>query len=334
MNLLHKILPRAGVLTVIFSDGDNYTVRLLKCRRRGGATGCSDAEDVTGLEGIRKELTSLPVIVAVGGYGVISKETSADIAGKVMADDSGFLWSEHGGTISFVRERQLAGLRQSLEDAGAKVVLTECIRHEKNAGDEQLKQTVIDIADRFYTEKLRVGNVLKPTAQGSSLAQLAASKLRLPVLGAVMLALTVNALYAPKVRGRYENARMEFEAVSKTIGQSGEASRRQQEFLAEYARTLPRRISLMCDRAAMALPGDITLTTLAVQPPARSPENNRKTVFANDCMVITGESTSSGSISQYVSALGGLDFARQVHLTSVEQEKESNMFIFKITVDL
>lgn len=334
MNLLHKILPRAGVLTVIFSDGDNYTVRLLKCRRRGGATECSDAEDVAGPEDIGKELTSCPVIVAVGGYGVISKETSADITGKVMADESGFLWSEHGGTISFVREQQLAGLRRTLEDARAKVVLTECIRHEKNAGDERLKQTVTEIVDRFYTKNLRFGNIIRPTAQGSALAQLAASKLKLPVLGIVMLVLTINALYAPKVRGRYENARMEFEAVSKTIGQSGEASRRQQEFLAEYARTLPRRISLMCDRTAMALPGDITLTSLAVQPPARSPENNRKTVFANDCMVITGESPSSGSISQYVAALGGLDFARQVHLTSVQQEKDNNMFVFKITVDL
>ncbi|MDL2319683.1 PilN domain-containing protein [Alistipes sp. OttesenSCG-928-B03] len=336
MNIIRKILPRVSVLTVTFSDGENYRLRLVACRSGKEDVSAESPTDVATVDDIRKELTAFPVLVLVGGYGVITKQadTAGDIVTKVTAPESGFRWTRNANDLSFVRGEQLVQLENALGGVKAKVVEVQCAPFAKDAAEEALTQTAVEYAGRYFAESVNLRKLLKPSAGGSALAWLTAARLKLPVLAVVLLALVINAMTGGGVRSQYENAERELQALRKTIGQADDATRRQREFIREYDRTLPRRISWMCDRAGMVLPDGITLTALAVQPPLRSIENNKKTTFAQDVVEIEGEARNSADVSQYVTALNGLDFASQVCLASMEQDRDSGRINFKITLEL
>lgn len=324
MKLLHNILNRVNVLTVEYSTTDSYSLYLTECRWRGGAIGCGDGEEVADLADVRKKLTAFPVVVLVAGYGIITRQadTSADIVAKVTAADSYFRWTRRGNDISFMRKEQLKPLTDALGEIKAKMAAVQCAMTVKNA------------AERYYAEQVNLTTLLKPSTTGSAMAQYAAARLKLPVLGLILLALMINTMVSPGVRAEYEIANAELQALRRTIGQADDATRRQREFLTEYSRTLPLRISFLCDRLAAAVPEGITLTSLAVQPPLRSIENNKKTTFAEDAVEIMGEASGAGDVSDYIARLNGLGIASQVRLASMEQDWESGLFGFKIEIEL
>ena len=324
MKLLHNILNRVNVLMVEYSTAESYSLRLMECRWRGGAVECGDGEEVVDLADVRKKLTAFPVVVSVAGYGVITRQadTAADIVAKVTATGSGFRWTRQGNDISFMREEQLKPLTDALAEIKAKVAAVQCAMMVK------------DVAERYYTEQVNLKTLLKPSATGSAMAQYAAGRLKLPVLGIILLSLMVNTMVSPGMRAEHETANMELQALRRTIGQADDATKRQQELIREYDRTLPLCISFICDRLAAAVPEDITLTSLAVQPPLRSIENGKKTTFAEDAVEITGEASGAGDVSDYIVRLNGLGIASQVRLASMEQDGESGMFGFKIEIEL
>ncbi len=330
MKLLHNILNRVNVLTADYSTADSYSLHLTECRRRVGGVECGDdGEEIADLADARKKLAACPVVVVVSGYGVITRQvdTSADIVAKVTAADGDFRWTRHGNDISFMREEQLKPLTDALAEINAKVAEVQCAA----AIDMQV---VKDAVDRYYAEQVNFKTLLKPSAAGSAMAQYAASRLKLPVLGLILLALMINTMVSPGVRAEYETANVKLQALRRTIGQADDVTRRQQELIREYDRTLPMRISFLCDRLAAAVPEGITLRSLAVQPPLRSIENGKKTTFAQDVVEITGEASGAGDVSDYIARLNGLGIATQVRLASMEQDGESGLFGFKIEIEL
>jgi Tfp pilus assembly protein PilN len=298
------ILGRINVLSVVFYDAANHTVHITECNRRGECTEVQHAR--------------YPVLVSVSGYGVITKR-AADVAERVMAAGSGFVWTQEGNNVSFMREEQLHVLGEAL--AGKKIVGIRCGAEDTGAA-----------AQRFFVENVNFRALLRPTAAGSALAQAAAARLKLPVLGIVLLALVVNMVVAPRVKGRNEAAQTELQVLRKSVGQADETSRRRQEMLAEYSGTLPRRISVLCDRVASAVPVGVTLTSLAVQPLSGPLNNNRKAEFAAGRAGIAGRAKIPQQVSKYIASLTALGIARQVQLASMEQNEE--MFDFEITLEL
>ena len=334
MGIVGKILSRNDVLVVTFRDGESYDLRLVKCRYgRDGVAAEEEVQQAADMGELRKELASTPVTVLIGGYGVITKQAdaAADIVAKVTAGQSGFRWTLAGNELSFVRGEQLRTLEYSLDEAKAKVVAVHCAPLNK---DTDLRHTAAEYAERWYRESANMRAVLRSSATGSAMAQLMARQLRLPVLAIVLLALMINATGSSGVRTRYEAANVELQALHRTIGQSDDATRRQQELIREYGRALPHRISLLCDRAAMVVPDGVMLGSLAVQPLLRSIEAGKKATFAYDRIEIAGHASTSAAVSGYINELTALGMALQVRLASIERDRESGLFNFKITLEL
>jgi len=334
MSIVRKILSRIDVLVVTFTDGGSYNLRLVKCRYgRGEVTAEEEAQQAADVGELRKELASTPVLVLIGGYGVITKQAdaAADIVAKVTAGQSGFRWTLAANELSFVREEQLRTLEHALDETKAKVVAVQCAPLHR---DTDLRQIAGEYAAWWYRESANVRAVLRPSAAGSAMAQLMAQRLRLPVLAMVLLALMINATSSSGVRARYEAANVELQVLHRAIGQTDDATRRQQELIREYRRALPHKISLICDRAAMVLPDGVMLTSLAVQPLLRSIETNRKAMFAYDRIEITGHASTSAAVSDYITELAALGMAAQVQLASMERDRDSGLFNFKITLEL
>lgn len=298
------ILGRINVMSVAFSDAMNYTVRSQEYSRRDG---CLEAER-----------SKLPVLVMVSGHGVITKK-AADVADRVMAEGSGFVWTQNGDDVSFVRDEQLHVLGEAL--AGKEILGIRCTKEQAS-----------EAADRFFEEQVNLRTLIRPTPEGCALARAFAARLKMPVLGVVFLALVVNMMVAPRVRERHEAAQTELQALQKIVGQADETSRRRREMLSEYSGTLPRRISIVCDRVASAIPVGVTLTSLAVQPLSHSLANDKKAEFAVGRIEIRGNAKISQQVSRYIAALGKLGFAKQVRLVSMEQDEEA--FDFRIALEL
>jgi Tfp pilus assembly protein PilN len=316
--MIARLLDSVDVVTVVFSGAREYTMRTTECRRRGGEVVCGEGMEVETVG--RKR----PTVVSVRGHGVVTKRADAagDILERAKAAGSGFVWTQHDGNVSLVRAEQLDVLGEAL--AGAAIVEMRC-------GDEPEKA----VAEHFFAEYANLRTLLRPSAAGSVMALAAVRKLRLPVLGIVFLALVVNMLAAPGVRTRHDAAGAELEALRRTAGQADKATERRREFLAEYAgMQLPVPVSFLCDRVAMVVPQEMTLTMLAVQPPLQAPESNRKTTLAENRVEIAGEASDAADVSDYVSKLSETGIAHHVRLASMERDRERGVFVFRIELEL
>ncbi len=298
------MLCRVNVVTIVFSDRANYTLRLTECRRNGLST--------------EVEKAMWPAVVSVGGYGVITKQAGAETE-RVMVEGSGFVWTRQGDNISFVRAEQLNALGEVLE--GVRIVGIRCAKESER-----------EVAEWYFGEMANLRTILRPSAEGSAMARAVASRLKFPVLGAVVLALAVNMAVAPRVRERSEAAAVELQALRKSVGQADETSRHRREMIAEYDTQLPRRVSVLCDRAASVVPVGVMLTSLAVQPLSKPLGNNRKTEFTAGRIEIGGRAKIPQQVSRYVESLATVGIARQVRLASMERDEE--VFEFRIALDI
>ncbi len=252
-----------------------------------------------------------PVLLVVTGYGVITKDEAAspDIAAQVTAEGSGFIWSRREGKISFVREQQVGPLREAL--AKTRILEIHC---SQEAYDPQ--------------HSVGVREFIRPTARGSMLCGLLAARLRLPILGIVLVMLAANALVGPGIKAEAAALRAEADRIEQQLGHADESLRRRHEALAGFHATLPHSFAWLCDRAAAALPGPVRLTSMVVQPLARNLEDGKRAEVLSRMMLIAGESPDSESITSYVAAL------QNARIASMEYDKEQEAFTFYITIEL
>ncbi len=323
MSIVAYILNRMNVLEVTFRDAAAYDVQLTACRWRRGAVAGEPVAEGKDADEVLRLCTSAPVLVMATGYGVIvkSREAAPDVVAKVTAPESGFRWNERDGLVAFMRGEQLDPVLTQL--AGARV-LGVCI----GGGDAE------ECAERYYKEEMKLKRALRPTPGGSALASLLARRLQMPVLCTLLALLAANALVSPRIRNRWQAAQTEKAALEKRQGQADDSSRERAQAVAEWGRTLPHGFAWLCDRAASALPDDVTLTSLSVQPLLKNIEEGRKPAFSEREMVIAGRTARSESVSQYAAALGELGMARQVRLASVEHDREKGVYNFRINLEL
>lgn len=329
MNIIAKILCDCNVLLAEYTSSGDYSLRMR--RYRVGTEGVGEPledDEVQVLGDAAKSLNRLPLILAVSGYGVLSKdaESSADIVGRVRAEGSGFIWSEEGDVLTFVREEQVAPLIEQLKTNGIRPMLTACVGQDKDA--------VGRMVDRVYSEYANFKALLRPSAVSSRFAQQLAGKLKMPMLGVVLLVLVVNFMVSGGVRSTYEARRAEMQAIENERGQENEVSSQRKQAIEQFGRAFPEDFSFICDRVALAVPGEITLRSLEVQPLIRPAENGKKLQLMENRVTIKGESPDSERISFYASSIEKLKIVAKVNLTAVEQEPETGLLVFRIDLEL
>ena len=328
MKVLSRIFRQLNVLHVRFDNDGEPAVDLVSSYVRKGKVETGETRALSGIETEKEVLKTAPLIVAVSGKRVITKDASSGgIVDTVTSDPETFLWTESAdGNISFVRRSQLVKIAAELTDAGITPLYTECL---PDGSGEQLTAA----AERFLLERLKWNTVLKPSVEGSQLASLLAKRIQLPVLGIVLLALMVNFMLSSGVREDFQAANTELTALRKSAATSTASSDRRQVAIEQFSRSLPYRFSWLSDRIAAAVPEKVVLTELNLCPVTKNIEAGKPVQQRERIVVIRGETSSAESVASFVESLGGLG-AGAVRLSSVEQDKERSLLTFRIDIEL
>ncbi len=327
MKVLSRILDKLNVLNVRFEpDGELATAFVPYAFVKGKLT-AGEQKPVEDLGTVKETLSKAPLIVAVSGRGVITKEAAAGgIAATVTADPETFLWTVSGGRISFVRREQLAAVTDELEKHGIGFLYTDCLPDEEET-------SLTGVAERFYAERLKWKHILKPSPEGSSLALLVAKRLQLPVFGVLMLLLIANFMVSSRVGENFQAAGAELAALRKSSSAAETSSGRRQAAIEQFSARLPFRFAMLADRIAAAVPDKVILNELSIAPLTKNMEAGKPIQQRERTVIISGETPASESVMAFVESLAGLK-AGTVRLASVEQNKEKAVLTFKIEMEL
>ena len=333
--LLQRLVGPSTVLCIRFGDAENYAMRLfvLGLDRSGLRIlrECADPD----ADALKKECSGRPVLISVSGYGIVTKPTEdTAIVEKVTSDPETFAWSfsdekEDSGSISFVRREQVEPLGQRLAANGIPFM---DIRYGRAAADPE--QEALRQAERFYRDTLKWRTLLRPIPEGRMVAKAAERRLRLPVLGLMLLLLVVNTFASGSLRERRAQQRTVLSAREKRQDASQARSEQRRAAVAAFSHRLPYRHALLLDRAASHVPLSVTLTSLAVQPLSKTLEEGKDPVFASETLSIRGVTNDASAVSELMTGLRSEPLLREARLESLEQNRESGETEFKITVAL
>lgn len=333
--ILQQIVGPLTVLCVRFEEANRYAMRLfvLGLDRSGLRIlrECADPD----ADALKKECSGRPVLISVSGYGVVTKPAEdTAIVGKVTSEPETFAWSfsderEDSGSISFVRREQVEPLGQRLAANGIPVM---DIRYGPVAADPE--QEALRQAERFYRDTLKWRTLLRPTPEGRMVAKAAERRLRLPVLGLMLLLLVVNTFASGSLRERHAQQRTVLSAREKKQDASQARSEQRRAAVAEFSHRLPYRQALLLDRAASHVPLSVTLTSLAVQPLSKTLEEGKDPVFVSETLSIRGVTNDASAVSELMTELRSEPPLHEARLEGLKQNRESGAIEFKITVAL
>ena len=333
--LLQRLVGPSTVLCIRFGDAENYAMRLfvLGLDRSGLRIlrECADPD----ADALKKECSGRPVLISVSGYGIVTKPTEdTAIVEKVTSDPETFAWSfsdekEDSGSISFVRREQVEPLGQRLAANGIPFM---DIRYGRAAADPE--QEALRQAERFYRDTLKWRTLLRPTPEGRMVAKAAERRLRLPVLGLMLLLLVVNTFASGSLRERRAQQRTVLAARGKRQDASQVRSEQRRAAVAAFSHRLPYRHALLLDRAASHVPLSVTLTSLAVQPLSKTLEEGKDPVFASETLSIRRVTDDAVVVSVLMAGLRSDPPLHRARLEQLKQGRGGSSTEFKIIVAL
>ena len=156
----------------------------------------------------------------------------------------------------------------------------------------------------------------------------------LPVLGLFLCLLAVNAAIAPSLNTRRQTLQKELSARERTASTAADATDRQRTLLAEFSARPAASRAVVCDRIAEAVPAQVVLTRLAVEPLTMRFEAGKPLQRQERTAVVAGTAPAAGDVSTFVERLAGAACCRTVRLTNVERERDAERLVFRIEIGL
>ena len=329
MNPAGYILNRLILLVIHNEASDRSSWMLYRLRRKRDKVLVEQKETIDPDKLASMKLHE-PVLLRFSGYGIVSKTLSAsEIVARVTADPHTFVWTEEVSTDRFVfaRREQIAPALEKLSSAG---ILPVGIEYAVESDETEIVRSV----ERFGTERLHIRKLLHPTPENARLLTLFCRRLRLPLLGAVLLLLIVNTLVYGSFQDRCAVLQETIALQREKQGTMRDFSERRRQLVETFDRRLPFRHAILADRIASHVPPAVTLTSLAVQPLVRAIETEKDPVLMSGILSIKGSTADPSAVSQMIAGLKTEPFAEVMTLTRMEQNRESGMTEFEITIEL
>lgn len=317
MRLLPLLFDKIAFLRVEYApDGSYRRAWFLRTKRK-----------VVPYEGSAVPTGSL-VVAVVCGSGVVTKPDSASILERVRADEETFLRTSFGGTTSFVRRSQLEGL---LAELAAEKIYPFRVLCTDAASDFT---AIAEASAATLCDSLKWKELFRFSESSSAALQTLTRRCALPVLGIVLCLLVVNTLYGSSLNSRRQQLQMELERREQSTSKQASASERQQKLLAAFQTRPPVGFDILCDRIAAAVPDEIRLTGLEIEPPVKRFEAGKPLLRRDRAVFVSGSSKNSAAVSRFTGALSELSFCQSVRLTSVEKERDGGNLHFLIEIGL
>ena len=309
MNLFPYLLGPVWVRDVTLTS-DGHTIAAWRCKMGG-----EPQQTVYDAAAVAKGVA----VVTVSGHGPIVKPAASPLAARVRDDRATILWSERDGRIAFVRRERRQG-----------------VLGEKSEGGIHPQRFVGSARPVTAAGELRAGlgwrQRLRPTAEGSSLAQAVVRRAALPVLGLFLCLLAAFAAVAPSLITRRQTLQQELSARERTAATAADATDRQRTLLAEFSARPAVSRAVVCDRIAEAVPAQVVLTRLAVEPLTKRFEAGKPLQRQERTAVVAGTAPAAGDVSTFVERLAGAACCRTVRLTNVERERDADRLVFRIEI--
>lgn len=333
MNIVAKILPRFAILRIFFEDAGSYVAELAIYNFNGFATELQASICNAIVDHIEKEAKGLPLFIAYGGFGVISKEvaTNLEIVEKVKNDNDSFVWDEVDRHIAFLRKDRVSEVFSKYRLEKNTPLAMFCFT---SGTPLSLQKESLDRSLSFYEDVVNLPVMLKPSVAGSVLCRMIVSKLKLPIFAILLLILVVNVFANKNIRVNHGRSEARLEQLERERGRGNEVALRNKQMFAEFNRKPPFEYSWLCDRMGIVLPEGITLTLVTIQPMQKALEEGKKPMVEHDRIMIKGVAQEADDISYYTVALGKLIRSANVKLISVERTRDADMLDFSISIDL
>ena len=329
MNLISHILSRSAVLSVHFTAPDTYVLILYRLRQTVDSVVVERKEEVS-LDRLESLKVNEPMLLLFSGHGVACRVLPApEIVSRVKADADTFAWTEDVSEKRFVfaRREQVKPLFERLDEVGIVPVWTEYA-----AGDDQ--ERVVAVAVHFYSEQVRLRYLCRPSDESSQLLSLICRRVRLPLLGAVLALLVVNTMVYDSLKKRHAVQRTLLAAREKEHGVLQARSAEREAVAEEFLHHLPWRYAVLMDRVGSQVPEKTVLREFCIQPLDKRIETDNPMSYKSNTILIRGATKTSSDISVFVGRLRNEPFVHELKLSSIEQERDSGLWSFEISLQL
>lgn len=312
MNLLRYIFGCVAVVDIRFLPDGTTDKRVFLCRRNGDAPLSEEPLNV-----LAKRYATVAVC---SGAGVISRPLRGDaVEARIKSDGGEFVWNETDNGISFMRRDAFAAAMPTMND------------------DAVLQRTYCDLppteAARRFRESVVWRDVFRIDDSGSALCLSIAKRAMLPVLMTYLVAVAAGTV----LRSRYDSRgqALQAELVSLDAAQrSASASSAEYDRMADaFARRLPMKYSIMCDRIGAGVPNGIRLTALDIEPLSKRYKIGETLKRTERLVALTGKCSEPSSVVALTDYLSEQRLFAGVELRSITRTRDGDME-FKIEMRL
>lgn len=265
--------------------------------------------------------TKQVVVLVISGYGVISKPTDSEQAIRIRNDAGTFVWTEYKGILSFVRRERLGSLYEKLAEwqifpQGVYIALS-------------IEQAVMQ-----YIDSLGWRSLIRLTNEGSALAQVVTRRIKLPVLCFFLALLTINVFIESSINDRRQSLQSDIALLKRATSGAVSTNMRQRQLLDNFIESRSIAGSVLCDRIAAALPEDIILQKLEVEPPDMRIEAGKPLERKIGYVLIHGTAPGPSQISAFTEKLSNQRLLHDLRLITVDRNPGEKQLSFKIEARL
>ncbi len=337
MKWLEVVFKRVVVVFVRLQKDETMKVDVVRTIRDKHGTRVESA--VTDME--PEELGGMklkdPVLAVVSGHGVIRKVFQAEDADGMerVTGNEELIYSRSGEekgevTLCFTRRERIVSLEEMISRERMPVLEMRVACGDGKTTDD----AALLLAGRFYGNKVGWRELVHGGTRGDRLAGLVADKIKIVMLCSLLVLLLVNYLWNGSVRERYAGQQIEMSSLERDVSNREKLSREMENVVREFKGNGVKRYCAILDRIAAVVPPKVNLETLTVNPLLKTIEERKSLVLREGYVELTGETPVSGEVTVFTGALAECDFARQVKLLSLDKDRETGMFHFKILIDL
>lgn len=316
MSILPRIIGRIAFVRAEFAPDGSCRTDIFLWHRNGIVPAA------------RSEAKHALAALVVCGHGVVTKTDDAQIAERVRSDADTFLWSTVGGKTSFVRRERLGMLLEELAAQGIVAVRLFC-------ADTAAKP---EAWAPLFAERIREGlscrTLVRPSVESSVAAQTLVRRAAPAVLGLLLCLLCANAVLSTRLSTRRDTLQRMLAAREQTASDAALSGMRQKELFALFAARPRTPRAVVCDRIAGAMPEEVVLTALDIEPLAKRFEAGKPLVRRENRAEVSGTAPAAADVSAFVRRLSEVECCRDVRLTGVTKERDGGGLMFRIEIVL
>lgn len=339
---LEAILNRLTILLVFLDKEGKASLRLAEViRKKGRLEVNSDDKDI---ERMDKEKIKEPVLLFITGYGIIRKAfRKEEDAGRIIYND-GLIRecreSREGEYLyTFTRKDKVGWILDQLEQYRIPVMDIFLSREDEETllsreDDESLQQALSLVAARYYAKGIKWRELFEVEQRGNLLSEWVLKKIKLPALLFLMFLMLVNYFWYDKVRENYSRQQTELSLSENSYADRNKLSSEMQRMLEEYRESRKDNTAFVLDRIASRVPEELMLECLVVDPVLKGMEEKKPLLIRSGYVEMTGTTLAPDKVTFFTGRLSEPDFVKEVKLISLNKQRESGRFNFKIWIRL